>query len=84
MSGAGTRAACAWWSFTPQPRQINLRRFFWREFTLAGARLYVRTDFGKAVSQLDDSTIPAERLISKVMPLAEALAAFEALEAAVT
>jgi 2-desacetyl-2-hydroxyethyl bacteriochlorophyllide A dehydrogenase len=29
----------------PRPREVNLHRFFWRELTLIGARLYDRTDF---------------------------------------
>ena len=27
---------------TPQPRQLDLHRFFWRELELLGARLYTR------------------------------------------
>ncbi|MFC4471713.1 zinc-binding dehydrogenase [Streptomyces xiangluensis] len=63
-----------------RPREVNLHRFFWRELTLVGARLYDRADFEQAVTLVADGTIPAERLISKVVPLTEAPAAFEALE----
>ncbi|MFE9425983.1 zinc-binding dehydrogenase [Kitasatospora sp. NPDC006697] len=63
-----------------RPRELNLHRFFWRELTLVGARLYDRSDFEKAVGLVADGTIPAERLISRVVPLTEAQAAFEALE----
>ena len=60
---------------------MNLHRFFWRELTLVGARLYDRGDFEKAVALVADGTIPAQALISRVVPLAEAADAFEALEA---
>ncbi|MEU0672213.1 alcohol dehydrogenase catalytic domain-containing protein [Streptomyces sp. NPDC006172] len=63
-----------------RPREVNLHRFFWRELTLVGARLYDRGDFEKAVALVADGTIPADRLISKVVPLTRAPAAFEALE----
>jgi (R,R)-butanediol dehydrogenase / meso-butanediol dehydrogenase / diacetyl reductase len=63
-----------------RPREVNLHRFFWRELTLVGARLYDRTDFEKAVALVAEGTIPADRLISKVVPLTQAPAAFEALE----
>ncbi|MFD8705984.1 zinc-binding dehydrogenase [Kitasatospora sp. NPDC059648] len=63
-----------------RPREVNLHRFFWRELTLVGARLYDRSDFEKAVTLVADGMIPAERLISKVVPLTEAPTAFEALE----
>lgn len=63
-----------------RPREVNLHRFFWREVTLVGARLYDLSDFEKAVALVADGTIPADRLISKVVPLTQAPAAFEALE----
>ena len=63
-----------------RPREVNLHRFFWRELTLVGARLYDRADFEQAVRLIADGTVPADRLISKVVRLAEAPSAFEALE----
>ncbi|MCL6670923.1 zinc-dependent alcohol dehydrogenase [Streptomyces panaciradicis] len=76
----GVRGRLCLVAIHPRPREINLHRFFWRELTLVGARLYDRSDFEKAVTLVADGTIPAERLISKVVPLTEAPAAFEALE----
>ncbi|MGW1274306.1 Zn-dependent alcohol dehydrogenase, partial [Streptomyces sp. NPDC002491] len=64
----------------PRPREIDLHRFFWRELTLVGARLYDRADFEKAVALVSDGTVPAAQLISKIVPLTQAPAAFEALE----
>ncbi|OQR63388.1 Zn-dependent alcohol dehydrogenase [Streptomyces maremycinicus] len=64
----------------PRPREMNLHRFFWRELTLVGARLYDRSDFEIAVDLVAEGTIPAQQLISKVVPLTEAPAAFTALE----
>ncbi|WP_060903442.1 zinc-dependent alcohol dehydrogenase [Streptomyces europaeiscabiei] len=77
----GVRGRLCLVAIHPRPREINLHRFFWRELTLIGARLYTRDDFEKAVTLVADGTIPADRLISKVVPLTEAPAAFEALEA---
>ncbi|GAA1941473.1 zinc-dependent alcohol dehydrogenase [Kitasatospora viridis] len=65
----------------PSPRVVNLHRFFWRELTLVGARLYDRGDFERAVELLADATIPAAALITGTVPLARAQEAFEALEA---
>lgn len=65
----------------PKPREVNLHRFFWRELTLVGARLYDRGDFEKAVTLIADGTVPASRLISKVVAFDDALSAFETLEA---
>ncbi|MFE5144298.1 zinc-binding dehydrogenase [Streptomyces fagopyri] len=77
----GVRGRLCLVAIHPKPREINLHRFFWRELTLVGARLYDRSDFEQAVSLVADGTVPAERLISKVVSLAEAPSAFEALEA---
>jgi 2-desacetyl-2-hydroxyethyl bacteriochlorophyllide A dehydrogenase len=76
----GVRGRLCLVAIHPRPREVNLHRFFWRELTLIGARLYDRSDFEKAVTLVADGTIPAERLISKVVPLTQAPAAFEALE----
>ncbi|MFI9844341.1 zinc-binding dehydrogenase [Nonomuraea sp. NPDC051941] len=77
----GVRGRLCLVAIHPRPREVDLHRFFWRELTLIGARLYNRSDFEKAVTLVADATIPAEQLISKVVPLTQAPAAFEALEA---
>jgi 2-desacetyl-2-hydroxyethyl bacteriochlorophyllide A dehydrogenase len=64
----------------PVPREINLQRLFWRELTILGARVYQRVDFEKAVELLDEGVIPADLLITKIVPLAETQEAFAALE----
>ncbi|MET8980043.1 alcohol dehydrogenase catalytic domain-containing protein [Streptomyces sp. NPDC004539] len=76
----GVRGRLCLVAIHPRPRELNLHRFFWRELTLVGARLYDRSDFEKAVALVADGTVPTERLISQVVPLTEAPAAFEALE----
>ncbi|MGY5010498.1 zinc-dependent alcohol dehydrogenase [Streptomyces sp. 900105755] len=76
----GVRGRLCLVAIHPRPREINLHRFFWRELTLVGARLYDRGDFERAVALVADGTIPAQRLITKIVPLTEAPAAFEALE----
>ncbi|WP_033338243.1 (R,R)-butanediol dehydrogenase [Catenuloplanes japonicus] len=63
-----------------QPREVNLHRFFWRELTLIGARLYDRSDFEEAVALVAAGDIPAAALISRVVPLDGVADAFTALE----
>lgn len=64
----------------PTPREINLQRVFWRELTIIGARVYQRTDFETAIELLERGAIPAELLISKIVPLTETQHAFDDLE----
>ncbi|WP_020524930.1 zinc-dependent alcohol dehydrogenase [Catelliglobosispora koreensis] len=63
-----------------RPREVNLHRFFWRELTLLGARLYSRSDVETAVHLLATGAIPAAALISRIEPLERTTEAFEALE----
>lgn len=65
----------------PTPRPIDLQRVFWRELRLLGARVYQATDFEAAVDLLARGVIPADVLITKIVPLrdtGDALVDFEA------
>ena len=64
----------------PPHRDVDLRRVFWRELTVHGARVYRRTDFERAVELIADGVVPAAELISRVVPLTSAEDAFQALE----
>jgi len=64
----------------PQPRQIDLYRFFWSELELIGARLYEEEDFEEALSLMGEGKLPIEELITKVYPIDEVQAAFETIE----
>jgi (R,R)-butanediol dehydrogenase / meso-butanediol dehydrogenase / diacetyl reductase len=64
----------------PTPREVNLQRVFWRELRLLGARVYQRTDFETAVELLRDGVIPAELLITRIVPLEQIAEAFADLE----
>ncbi len=64
----------------PTPRPVSLHRVFWRELTLIGARVYERDDFERAVALVHSGSIPADALISLVVPLDDAAQAFAALQ----
>ncbi|HTI22646.1 MAG TPA: alcohol dehydrogenase catalytic domain-containing protein [Kutzneria sp.] len=64
----------------PQPRPVNLHRVFWRELEVFGARLYQRPDVTAAIELVATGAVPAERLISRIEPVAAVDAAFAALE----
>ncbi|QCP00865.1 zinc-binding dehydrogenase [Arthrobacter sp. 24S4-2] len=65
----------------PEPRLVDLQRVFWRELRILGARVYQRTDFEEAVRLIEAGLIPAEQLITEIVPLNEVQSAFEKLEA---
>ncbi|MDX3076280.1 zinc-binding dehydrogenase [Streptomyces sp. NPDC088354] len=64
-----------------QPRPVDLHRVFWRELRLLGARVYQRHDFERAIELLAEGAIPAEKLITGIVPLTEIQSAFGVLEA---
>lgn len=65
----------------PTPREVDLQRVFWRELRLLGARVYQRADFKTAIELLADGVIPTDRVITRIVPLAETADAFAELEA---
>jgi (R,R)-butanediol dehydrogenase / meso-butanediol dehydrogenase / diacetyl reductase len=62
------------------PREVDLHRVFWRELEMIGVRVYQREDFAEAARLVHGGHVPAGRLISRVVPLADAAGAFQALE----
>ena len=65
----------------PTPREIDLQRMFWRELRLLGARVYEAEDFSTAVELLARGVIPADLLITRIVPLSKTAEAFGDLEA---
>jgi (R,R)-butanediol dehydrogenase / meso-butanediol dehydrogenase / diacetyl reductase len=80
VDALATRGRLVQVAIHPVPREVNLHRFFWRELTLLGARLYDRDDFPTAVRLIADGDVPAPALISRIEPLERATDAFAALE----
>jgi 2-desacetyl-2-hydroxyethyl bacteriochlorophyllide A dehydrogenase len=64
----------------PVPREVDLYRLFWRELTIVGARVYERSDMERAVDLVAQGDVPADDLISKVLPIDRVNEAFDALE----
>lgn len=63
----------------PKPVLIDLQRVFWRELEILGARVYEREDFERAIALIAAGEIPADTLITDIVPLDATLKAFEAL-----
>lgn len=80
VDALATRGRLVQVAIHPHPRPVNLHRFFWRELTLIGARLYERADFEAAAWLLAAGEIPVSALISRTEPLERAADAFAALE----
>ncbi len=77
--GARGRAVVVGIHASPPP--VDLFRVFWRELTLIGARVYERADYEEAVRLLAAGVIPADTLITDVLPLEDAEEAFRIMDA---
>ena len=64
----------------PQPVEVNLFQFFWKELRLAGARVYEREDYEEAIRLMAAGALPLAQLITAVRPLTELPAVMAELE----
>ncbi|MGC6425255.1 MAG: zinc-dependent alcohol dehydrogenase [Lentimonas sp.] len=64
----------------PQPIEINLFDFFWKELSMSGARVYEPEDYEKAISLIAGGDIPFDKLISLVEPLEKLPDVFKQLD----
>ena len=76
VDALGVRGRLVVVAIHPQARPVSLFRLFWRELTVIGARVYQRTDFDRAVDLIAAGVVPADALISAVVPLSGAADAF--------
>jgi 2-desacetyl-2-hydroxyethyl bacteriochlorophyllide A dehydrogenase len=52
-----------------KPPEVDLFRFFWRELSLRGARVYEAQDFEEAIALAASGALPLDKLITNVAPL---------------
>ncbi|MEN8862410.1 MAG: zinc-binding dehydrogenase [Lentimonas sp.] len=64
----------------PQPVEINLFQFFWKELQMSGARVYEPEDYEKAIQLISGGELPFEKLVSRVEPLSELPEVFNSLD----
>lgn len=64
----------------PEPRQVDLFQFFWKEIQLLGARVYEPEDFDEAIQLASSGNLPLKELITETVPLSEALRVFQTLD----
>lgn len=64
----------------PEPRPVDLFRFFWCELKLIGTRLYEACDFDEAIALAAAGKLHLDQLITQVSPLAEVQSVFETVD----
>ena len=64
----------------PKPQPIDLFKFFWRELSLIGVRVYEPTDFEDAINIAASGQLPLEEVITKIFSIQEIQSAFETID----
>ena len=77
---AGARGRIVMVAIHPQPRPVNLFKFFWSELRLIGARLYEECDFDEAIALAASGQLSLDKLITEISPITEVQSAFEKIE----
>lgn len=78
-AAAATRARIVMVAIHATKPQIDLFQFFWRELDLMGARVYLPSDYDKAMQLLAGGAIDCDSFITDVQPLETIQSAFDAL-----
>jgi (R,R)-butanediol dehydrogenase / meso-butanediol dehydrogenase / diacetyl reductase len=63
-----------------EPKAVDLFKFFWKELKLIGARVYEPVDFDEAIALAASGTLPLEKMITQISPLADAQQVFETID----
>ena len=64
----------------PQPKPVNLFKFFWSEIKMIGARLYEEQDFDEAIELASTGRLHLDKLITEVNPIEKVQETFEAID----
>ena len=65
----------------PEPKPVNLFKFFWSELLLIGARIYEERDFDKAIELAASGRLHLDELITQIGPMDDFQQTFETIEA---
>jgi threonine dehydrogenase-like Zn-dependent dehydrogenase len=64
----------------PEPRPVNLFKFFWSELRLIGVRLYEEADFEEAIELAASGVLALDQLITEVRPIRDVQQTFELID----
>ncbi len=64
-----------------EPKMVDLRTILWREYTVVGARNYVKQDYEEAIRLVAEGNLPLDKMVSDVRPLERMQETFEEIEA---
>ncbi|BAX78944.1 zinc-dependent alcohol dehydrogenase [Labilibaculum antarcticum] len=63
-----------------EAKPVNLFKFFWKELTLIGARVYEKEDYEESIQLITENKYPFERIITDTKPLDQIQQLFESID----
>ena len=60
-----------------EPKMVDLRTILWREYTVVGARNYVKQDYEEAIRLVASGNLPLDKIVSDVRPIDRVQETFE-------
>ncbi len=78
---AGIRGRIVMVAIHGPKKKIDLFKFFWKELSMMGVRVYERDDYERAIALITANKLPFEKLISEVKPLTAIQSVFEGIDA---
>ncbi|QDT68515.1 D-arabitol-phosphate dehydrogenase [Planctomycetes bacterium MalM25] len=76
----GVRGRLVMVAVHPEPRPVDLFRFFWCELKLIGTRLYEPCDFDEAIALSAAGKLHLDKLITQINPIDEVQRVFETVD----
>ncbi|MBU2950821.1 alcohol dehydrogenase catalytic domain-containing protein [Tamlana agarivorans] len=61
-------------------KEVDLFKFFWKELSLIGARVYEKVDYEKSIELITANELPFEDMITDVQPLSNIQQVFENID----
>jgi 2-desacetyl-2-hydroxyethyl bacteriochlorophyllide A dehydrogenase len=60
-----------------EPMMVDLRNILWREYTVVGARNYLKEDFDEAIRLVVEGNLPLDKIVSDIRPVDRIQETFE-------
>lgn len=77
---AGIRSRILMVAIHGDKKPVDLFKFFWKELSLIGARVYEKEDYEKSIELITENKLPFEAMITDVQPLSKIQQVFENID----
>ncbi|WP_349664128.1 alcohol dehydrogenase catalytic domain-containing protein [Cellulophaga lytica] len=77
---AGIRGRILMVAIHGDKKPVDLFKFFWKELSLIGARVYEKEDYEKSIELITENKLPFEAMITDVQPLSKIQKVFENID----